>query len=253
MAALCLYSVDISLSCHTEQRDNVVNVGFKEEGGMRNFFIGSMVLTTALFLSGCATQELKEENEVLKLQLQQEEASQEQLRKDYDDQLEHQETVSKREQTKSRSEIEALRLDLKEALRKNNITVQQIENLTVIELDQTALFPSGQIALTADGKAVVKEIAAALNHYPDYYIRIEGHSDSLPLNATLKELYISNWELSAIRAATVAKYMIYALEVPRQRISIAGYGDTRPIADNLTSEGRDKNRRIRAVIFKPRS
>ncbi|VAW85461.1 Flagellar motor rotation protein MotB [hydrothermal vent metagenome] len=227
---------------------------------MRNHLIGLMTLATILFLSGCATQELKEKNEVLELQLQQEEASQEQLRKDYDEQLEHQEATSEREQIKARSEIEALhldldalRLDLKEALRQNNIKVQQVENLTVIELDQTALFPSGQVDLTAGGKAVVKEIAAALNHYPDYYIRIEGHSDSLPLNAALKELYISNWELSAIRAATVAKYMIYALDVSRLRISIAGYGDTRPVTDNLTPEGRSKNRRIRAVIFKPRS
>ncbi len=220
---------------------------------MHNRLIGFMTFATILFLSGCATQELKEENEVLKLQLQQEGAAQEQLRKDYDEQLEQQEVVSKREQTKARSEIEALRLDLKEALRQNNISVQQIENLTVIELDQTALFPSGQVDLTADGKAVVKEIAAALNRYPDYYIRIEGHSDNLPLNTALKERYISNWELSAIRAATVAKYMIYGLDVPRQRVSIAGYGDTRPVADNLTSEGRSKNRRIRAVIFKPRS
>ncbi len=220
---------------------------------MHNRLIGFMTFATILFLSGCATQELKEENEVLKLQLQQEGAAQEQLRKDYDEQLEQQEVVSKREQTKARSEIEALRLDLKEALRQNNISVQQIENLTVIELDQTALFPSGQVDLTADGKAVVKEIAAALNRYPDYYIRIEGHSDNLPLNTALKEHYISNWELSAIRAATVAKYMIYGLDVPRQRVSIAGYGDTRPVADNLTSEGRSKNRRIRAVIFKPRS
>ena len=220
---------------------------------MHNCLIAFMMLATILFLSGCATQELKEENEALKLQLQQEEASQEQLRKDYDGQLEHQEAVSKREQTKARSEIEALRLDLKEALRQNNIKVQQIENLTVIELDQTALFPSGRVDLTADGKTVVKEIAAALNRYPSYYIRIEGHSDNMPLSAALKELYISNWELSAIRAATVAKYMIYGLDVPRQRISIAGYGDTRPVTDNLTPEGRGKNRRIRAVIFKPRS
>ncbi|MCF6231140.1 MAG: flagellar motor protein MotB [Gammaproteobacteria bacterium] len=219
---------------------------------MSGYRITLLILATTLLLGGCSTKELKEENEVLKVQLQQEEASQQQLRKDYDEQLESQQQLSDREQKKARSEIEALRLDLDEALRQNNIKVQKIENLTVIELGQTALFPSAQVSLTAEGKTVVKEIAATLNRYPGYYIRIEGHSDSLPLNQELKYRYISNWELSAIRAATVAKYMIYALDVPRTHISIAGYGDTRPIADNQTKEGRAKNRRIRAVIFKPR-
>ncbi len=219
---------------------------------MYRYRITLLALTITLLLGGCSTKELKEANEALKLELQQEEAYQQQLRKDYDEQLESQQRLSDREQKKARSEIEALRLDLDEALRKNNIKVQEIENLTVIELGQTALFPSGQVALTAEGKAVVKEIAAALSRYPDYYIRIEGHSDSLPLNQDLKFRYISNWELSAMRAATVAKYMIYALEVPREKISIAGYSDTRPIADNQTPEGRAENRRIRAVIFKPR-
>ncbi len=219
---------------------------------MYSYRITLLALTMALLLGGCSTKELKEANEALKLELQQEEAYQQQLRKDYDEQLESQQRLSDREQKRARSEIEALRLDLDEALRKNNIKVQQIENLTVIELGQTALFPSAQVDLTTEGKAVVEEIAAALNRYPDYSIRIEGHSDSLPLNQELKYRYTSNWELSAIRAATVAKYMIYALEVPRERVSIAGYSDTRPIADNQTPEGRAENRRIRAVIFKPR-
>ncbi len=219
---------------------------------MYSYRITLLALTMALLLGGCSTKELKEANEALKLELQQEEAYQQQLRKDYDEQLESQQRLSDREQKRARSEIEALRLDLDEALRKNNIKVQQIENLTVIELGQTALFPSAQVDLTTEGKAVVEEIAAALNRYPDYSIRIEGHSDSLPLNQELKYRYISNWELSAIRAATVAKYMIYALEVPREKVSIAGYSDTRPIADNQTPEGRAENRRIRAVIFKPR-
>lgn len=219
---------------------------------MYSYRITLLALTMALLLGGCSTKELKEANEALKLELQQEEAYQQQLRKDYDEQLESQQRLSDREQKRARSEIEALRLDLDEALRKNNIKVQQIENLTVIELGQTALFPSAQVDLTTEGKAVVEEIAAALNRYPDYSIRIEGHSDSLPLNQELKYRYTSNWELSAIRAATVAKYMIYALEVPREKVSIAGYSDTRPIADNQTPEGRAENRRIRAVIFKPR-
>ncbi len=222
---------------------------------MSGYRITLLILASALLLGGCSTKELKEakeSNEALKLQLQQEEASQQQLRTDYDEQLESQQRLSDREQKKSRSEIEALRLDLDEALRQNNIKIQKLENLTIIELDQTALFPSAQVDLTTEGKEIVEEIAAALNRYPGYYIRIEGHSDALPLNQALKHRYISNWELSAIRAATVAKYMIYALDVPRTHISIAGYGDTRPIADNQTQEGRAKNRRIRAVIFKPR-
>ncbi len=215
-----------------------------------NRLILATFMITLTTLSGCANKELQEQNASLQQQLIKEEAAQQQLRKDYADKLQKAERLSEKQRIKANREIEALRLDLDEALRKNDVQIQHIENLTIIELEQTALFPSGQVDLTPEGKAVMKQLAATFKRHPQYQMRIEGHSDNMPLNKALQKQYISNWELSAIRAATVAKYLIYALDVPKERISIAGYADTRPVTDNDSQEGRDSNRRIRAVLYK---
>lgn len=208
------------------------------------------ILFAALLLSGCANKALEKENADLKVELQQEQESQQQLRQDYADKLKQVESLSASEKRIARSEMAELRRDLNSAMRENKVQVQKIDDLTVIELEQTTLFPSGQIDLTGEGKQVVRQLVEAFNRYPGYNMRIEGHTDSLPLSEALQADYISNWELSAMRAAKVAKYMIYGLEVPKERISIAGYADTRPVADNATKEGRDNNRRIRAVMYK---
>ena len=208
------------------------------------------IIFATLLISGCANKELEKQHADLKVELQQEQDAQKQLRQDYADKLQQMESLSKEEKRIARGEISALQRDLNNVMRENKVQVQKIADLTIIELKQTTLFPSGQIDLTAEGKSAVKQLADAFNRYPGHNMRIEGHTDSLPLTDTLKVDYISNWELSAMRAAVVAKYMIYGLDVAKERISIAGYADTRPVADNSTKEGRDSNRRIRAVMYK---
>lgn len=86
--------------------------------------------------------------------------------------------------------------------------MQKLENLTVIDIKQSVLFESGQAELSTQGKAMVKEIAGVLGNYPDFHMRIEGHTDNQPIHANLKPRFPSNWELSGARAATVVKYMI---------------------------------------------
>jgi chemotaxis protein MotB len=93
-------------------------------------------------------------------------------------------------------------------------------------------------------------IAEALEDYPAYHLRIEGHTDDKPVSKNLKTTFASNWELSTARATAVVRYMIYGLKVDPQRLSAVGYAQYRPAADNSTKEGRATNRRIRAVVFK---
>lgn len=201
----------------------------------------------ALIIGGCSTAVVKEENASL---IQAHEQDQQTLR-DYADKLRAVSERSEKERARSEAEMAALRHELKTALQEKQVAVKRLEDFTVIEVGQDLLFESGQVDMTAQGKAIVAEIATALGKYPSYHMRIEGHTDSMPLNDRLKQRYRSNWELSAIRAATVVRYMIYGLQVPGKNLSIAGYADHRPVATNETKEGRAQNRRIRAVIFKP--
>ncbi len=75
-------------------------------------------------------------------------------------------------------------------------------------------------------------------------IRVEGHTDSVPISTAR---YSSNWELSGARALRVVRYLITRGVAP-DRISAAAYGPYRPIADNGTAEGRARNRRIEIVL-----
>ncbi len=76
-------------------------------------------------------------------------------------------------------------------------------------------------------------------------IAVEGHTDSRPIHTSA---YPSNWELSTARATTVLRELVEVRGLPAARVSASGYGDTRPIADNATPQGRAQNRRVELVV-----
>jgi len=77
-------------------------------------------------------------------------------------------------------------------------------------------------------------------------VRIEGHTDSIPIHTAR---FRSNWDLSAARSIAIMETLSNRFEIPYQRLSIAGYADTVPVADNDTPEGRARNRRVDLVIL----
>ena len=77
-------------------------------------------------------------------------------------------------------------------------------------------------------------------------MRLEGHTDSVPINTPR---FHSNWELSAARSIALLELLSTRFGVPRDRLSIAGYAETAPVAPNDTEEGRAKNRRVDIVIL----
>ncbi len=77
---------------------------------------------------------------------------------------------------------------------------------------------------------------------------MEGHSDDQPIH---NAVFASNWELSAARAMTVLLLLVNETHYDPTRISVAGYGPYRPVADNGTLEGRQKNRRVDLVVLDP--
>jgi outer membrane protein OmpA-like peptidoglycan-associated protein len=100
-------------------------------------------------------------------------------------------------------------------------------------------FDTGKWDLKADGQATVREIAAMLRAAPALAIAVEGHTDNVGAAA-------ANKTLSENRARSVASAIV-AAGVPAARVSSAGLGAERPIADNRSEEGRAKNRRVELV------
>lgn len=101
------------------------------------------------------------------------------------------------------------------------------------------LFDSGQARLKTSTQAVLNTLASFIKKVP-YPLRIEGHTDSVPIST---QQFPSNWELSAARAVSVARYFQSRGVVP-QRMEAVGYGEYHPLTSNATAEGRDKNRRV---------
>jgi len=115
------------------------------------------------------------------------------------------------------------------------------EGLT-ISLKEAGFFDSGSAEVRPEALAVLDRIAAAL---PASGLRVEGHTDNVPI-ATAQ--YASNWELSSARASTIARLLLKHGNVKAQKLSVAGYAEFHPVADNATAEGRSKNRRVDVVV-----
>ncbi len=111
------------------------------------------------------------------------------------------------------------------------------------------LFDSGQAQSKPAGIKVLKQVGNVLKNVTDKQIRIEGHTDNVPISVKLQDRFKTNWELSTARATTVVRYLIDQGGVDRQHLSAVGYAETHPIASNDTDEGRSSNRRIEIVLY----
>jgi outer membrane protein OmpA-like peptidoglycan-associated protein len=101
-------------------------------------------------------------------------------------------------------------------------------------------FESGSGQLTAQGRAALDTLVPALQAI-DNPIAIDGHTDDVGT-------YDLNWDLSGTRAASAVKYLQNAHGIAPERLRYSGYGETQPIADNATDDGRRANRRVEVVI-----
>ena len=144
---------------------------------------------------------------------------------------------------------EELSRSLQDEIAKGNITIQQVRDRLTINMVDRVLFDSGQAQIKPAGIKVLKQVGDVLNEITDKQIRIEGHTDNVPISVKLQERFKTNWELSTARATTVVRYLIDHGGVDRQYLSAAGYADTHPIASNDSEEGRSSNRRIEIVLY----
>jgi chemotaxis protein MotB len=140
-----------------------------------------------------------------------------------------------------------LRQRLKAAISGRRISVEQEANRVIVRLQDAGFFDEGSADLRPEGRADLVSVAAAIRDLP-YAIRIEGHTDSLPIS---NSRFRSNWELSAARAAVVLGGLRDRGGIGEARFSIAGYADQHPVASNTTPEGRRKNRRVDIVLTDP--
>ena len=137
---------------------------------------------------------------------------------------------------------------LGDAIVKNEIVMQQSSEGLTISLRDFGFFNSGDARLLPGAAEQIKRTAQVLiQHGLD--VRVEGHSDDQPIHTPL---FHSNWELSTARAMSVLSLLLDDAAFPPDKISVAGYGSYRPVADNATPEGRRMNRRVDLVVVAPK-
>ena len=144
---------------------------------------------------------------------------------------------------------EELSRSLQDEIAKGNITIQQVRDRLTINMVDRVLFDSGRAQIKPAGLKVLKQVSDVLNKVTDKQIRIEGHTDNVPISTKLQDKFKTNWELSTARATTVVRYLIDQGGVQPQALSAVGYADTHPLATNDSEEGRSSNRRIEIVLY----
>lgn len=141
--------------------------------------------------------------------------------------------------------LESLQRGLEFELKAGKIQLKLEARGLVISLREAAFFASGDDAVEQDSYPILEKIAAVVADLPNA-IRLEGHTDSIPIH---NSRFRSNWELSAARSIAMMELLSRRFQIAPARMSVAGYADHVPEDTNETEEGRAHNRRVDVVVL----
>lgn len=143
-----------------------------------------------------------------------------------------------------------MQMGMKPEIEQQTVTVTQpSETIVQVVVQEQLLFDSGSTVVSRDGRKLLARFAEGFRKAPvNSRIRIVGHTDAMPVGQQLRDKYVDNWELSAARAAAVARSLIWGEDINPKRLHVEASAQTEPVADNRTAEGRAKNRRIEIFL-----
>ncbi len=130
--------------------------------------------------------------------------------------------------------------ELRQQLINSGVSVTRNGDTIILNMPSNVTFASGQDSLNANFFQVLDSVAIVLNKFPQTLLDVDGHTDNVGSD-------VSNQALSERRAVTVARYL-NSRQVDSRRLRIIGFGESRPIADNATEQGRAANRRVEVRI-----
>ena len=138
---------------------------------------------------------------------------------------------------------------MQKEVEQGQIKITQLADRLSLNIVDKILFPSGEDHISEQGKEVLKRVGAVLKQAKDKTIRIEGHTDNIPIAKPLKARFASNWELSTGRATNVVRFLQDEAAIDAGSLEAVGLGEHHPIAGNKSVAGRSQNRRIEIVLF----
>jgi len=151
--------------------------------------------------------------------------------------------------TQVKRDLDRIQRDLAQTLAKqvaaHTVSLEMGRDGLVISLREAGFFDSGSATPKAEALPALRTIADRLGKTP-YDLRIEGHTDNMPIH---NAEFDSNWELSSARATHIARLFLEMKAIPPDRLSAAGYAEFHPVAGNDTAAGRAENRRVDLVVL----
>ena len=138
-----------------------------------------------------------------------------------------------------------LRVALQRQVSQGLVSIEQRKDKVVVTVGAGGAFPSGDADLTAEAREIMTRLAfSAMSEASD--ITVTGHTDTVPLSGASP--YRDNWGLAAARASSVVRELSGSGLIDPDRLTATSRGESAPVADNTTAEGREKNRRIEIEI-----
>lgn len=130
------------------------------------------------------------------------------------------------------------------------VDVQVLKGVVYISLADNMLYKSGSYEVNDRAEQTLSKIAKIITDYKDYDVLIEGNTDNVPINTTTDKMknIRNNWDLSCLRAASVAQYLQARFGVNPKRLTAGGRGEYNPLATNDTELGKQRNRRTQIII-----
>lgn len=152
-------------------------------------------------------------------------------------------------QTRKAKELDdkyqVLRADLSGEIQQGLANVEKVGDQILISLSAANSFRSGYAELQPAFTDTLRNVGDSVTRAGGN-VQVSGHTDDIPI--AFSERFDSNWDLSAARAASVADFFFANNEIDSDRVSVFGYADTKPVADNGNAAGRAQNRRIEILI-----
>jgi chemotaxis protein MotB len=143
----------------------------------------------------------------------------------------------------------SLEEEMRAAIESKDVTISQLQGKLTVNILDRVLFDSGEAVVKPDGEAVLRQVAGVLAQHPALKIHVIGHTDDVPIKASARSRFPSNWELSTARATAAVRFLSEQAGVDPRRLGALGYGEFRPVAENSNAEGRARNRRIAITIL----
>lgn len=166
------------------------------------------------------------------------------------EELEAQVRAKEEELARIQSTQDELITELQQEIADGQIRVERLRGQLKLDVVDEILFDSGEAVLKPEGQAVLERVASVLKD-GDRIIRVQGHTDDVPIRGRLAETYPTNWELSSARAVGVVRFLQDKAGLPPERLSATALSEYQPHANNETEEGRQANRRIEILLVPP--